>query len=167
MVSSNYHPSDRCSGEFSDPFFSPLYELSFSASCSQSSSFRFNPPTVSSPSLTPLSVTLARSPQSTEIAAALSPFPATLTSFVRPKPFVCHSYKKTRGWGAGLLSTGVSAESVNGARSCDPRCSAKPFTIRTYAKPARKSFGMNTSKTQHLNSFRIRTYAKTGRGDSQ
>jgi hypothetical protein len=38
------------------------------------------------------------------------------------------------------------------------------FRIRTYEKLAHNSLRMNTSKTQHLKSFRIRTYKKTGRG---
>jgi hypothetical protein len=41
-----------------------------------------------------------------------------------------------------------------------------PFRIRTYAKHIRNPFRRNTSKTQHLKSFRIRTYEKRpgGRG---
>ena len=37
-----------------------------------------------------------------------------------------------------------------------------PFTICTYAKHTRNPFRMRTSKTQHLKSFRIRTYEKRG-----
>ena len=40
------------------------------------------------------------------------------------------------------------------------------FTIRTYAKHTRNPFRMRTSKTQHLKSFRIRTYEKKGEGAS-
>ncbi len=47
-----------------------------------------------SPSLT----TLTSRAQLTENKATLSPFPATLTNPVKPKPFVCHSYKKQGGW---------------------------------------------------------------------
>jgi hypothetical protein len=38
------------------------------------------------------------------------------------------------------------------------------FTIRTYAKRARNSRRIRTSKTQHLKPFRMNTYKKTGRG---
>lgn len=51
------------------------------------------------PPVSPLLTTLARNLQLTENKAALSPFPATLTRQVKPKSFVCHSYKKTRGVG--------------------------------------------------------------------
>jgi len=49
--------------------------------------------------LTPLFATLAGSLQTAENIATLSPFPATLTSHVKHKSFVCHSYKKQGGWG--------------------------------------------------------------------
>jgi len=42
--------------------------------------------------------------------------------------------------------------------------SAISFRIRTYVKRARNLFTMNTSKTQHLKSFRMNTYKKTGEG---
>ena len=38
------------------------------------------------------------------------------------------------------------------------------FRIRTYAKPARNPFTMNTSKTQDLKLFRMNTYEKRGVG---
>ena len=40
-----------------------------------------------------------------------------------------------------------------------------PSIIRTYAKRARNSLRIRTSKTQDLKPFRIRTYEKTGEGD--
>ena len=40
----------------------------------------------------------------------------------------------------------------------------KSFTIRTYTKHTHNSSRMNTSKTQHLKSFRMNTYKKTGEG---
>ncbi len=43
--------------------------------------------------------TLTRHSQLAENAAGLSPAFATLTRRVTHKPFVCHSYKKRRGWG--------------------------------------------------------------------
>jgi len=49
--------------------------------------------------LSPLLATLTVRAQLTENKRALSPFPATLTSCVNHKSFVCHSYKKHRGVG--------------------------------------------------------------------
>jgi hypothetical protein len=49
------------------------------------------------PRLSPLRAALTRSLQPTENKTTLSPFPATLTSRVKPKSFVCHSYKKHGG----------------------------------------------------------------------
>ena len=49
--------------------------------------------------LTPVLATLTEDLQITENKATLSPFPATLTSRVKPKSFVCHSYEKHRGGG--------------------------------------------------------------------
>ena len=55
---------------------------------------------LSSPApLTPFSATLTVSLQLTENPVTLSPFAATLTSHVSHNSFVCHSYKKHRGWG--------------------------------------------------------------------
>ena len=41
---------------------------------------------------------------------------------------------------------------------------AIPFRIRTYEKHTPKPFGIRTSKTQGLKSFRMNTYEKRGRG---
>jgi hypothetical protein len=49
--------------------------------------------------VTPLFATLTSSLQLTENTATLSPFRATLTDSVKHKSFVCHSYRKHRGWG--------------------------------------------------------------------
>ena len=62
-------------------------------------SFNFKLSTVNCPTLTLFLATLAGHPQLTENPAALSPLPATLTSRVKPKSCVCHSYKKHPGWG--------------------------------------------------------------------
>jgi hypothetical protein len=43
---------------------------------------------------------------------------------------------------------------------------AIPFKIRTYTKRTRIPFGIRTSETQDLKSFRIRTYTKTGGGSA-
>jgi hypothetical protein len=44
------------------------------------------------------------------------------------------------------------------------RFAPNSFTICTYAKHTRNPFRIRTSKTQHLKSFRIRTYEKRGEG---
>jgi hypothetical protein len=49
---------------------------------------------------------------------AVTPFPATLTSHVKDKPFVCHSYKKHRGWGRELRFFGRNA-----GKRVHPACS--------------------------------------------
>jgi hypothetical protein len=49
--------------------------------------------------LSPFPTTLTNSLQLVEKTTALSPAFATLTCFVTPNPFVCHSYKKQGGWG--------------------------------------------------------------------
>src|SRR5579859_694579 len=46
----------------------------------------------------PLLATLTRALQLIENPTTLSPFPAALTSRVKPKSFICHSYKKHGGW---------------------------------------------------------------------
>jgi hypothetical protein len=54
--------------------------------------------------VTPFSATLAGHSQLTENPATLSPAFATLTRRVKHKSFVCHSYKKHRGWGMPFSS---------------------------------------------------------------
>jgi hypothetical protein len=49
--------------------------------------------------VTPFSATLTGHSQLTENPGTLSPAFATLTRRVKHKSFVCHSYKKHRGWG--------------------------------------------------------------------
>src|ERR1700720_1844184 len=55
-------------------------------------------------SVSPFPATLTDDQQPTENSATLSPFAATLTSCVKHKPFVCHSYRKPPGWGQPLQS---------------------------------------------------------------
>ena len=50
-------------------------------------------------SISPLSATLTTHLQLTENKTTLSLLFATLTRRVKANPFVCHSYKKHRGWG--------------------------------------------------------------------
>jgi hypothetical protein len=156
--------SERSEGSAFD--FSPV---SVSASSSLSSSFNFKLSTacpearrrVSFLSLSPFLATLTDSSQPIENPATLSPAFATLTSFVNPNPFVCHSYEKHPGWGYPLIALSAKLFSP---LSCYP--APNPFRIRTSAKHARNSCGIRTSKTQDLKPFRIRTYEKTpgGRG---
>jgi hypothetical protein len=50
------------------------------------------------------------------------------------------------------------------ARSSDQPPTSNPFRIRTYTKRTRIPFGIRTSKTQDLKSFRMCTSKKTGEG---
>ena len=59
--------------------------------------------------VTPFPATLAYHSQLAENPATLSPLPATLTSYVKPNPCVCHSYKKHGGWGTHLNRKSPSA----------------------------------------------------------
>jgi hypothetical protein len=54
--------------------------------------------------LSPFPATLTNPLQLTENSTTLSPVFATLTSHVKPKSFICHSYKKQGGWGYPLAS---------------------------------------------------------------
>jgi hypothetical protein len=69
------------------------------------STFNSKLSTFNSPSLSPFPAILTSSLQLIENTATLSPVPATLTSRVKHKSFVCHSYKKHRGWGTLPLLT--------------------------------------------------------------
>jgi hypothetical protein len=115
--------------------------------------------------LTPFPATLTDDSQLTENPAALSPVPATLMSRVNHNPFVCHSYRKHPG---SHLSRQRSFRSGFARRNFLPTRHSPLSTIssliRTYIKSAHKLFRMNTSKTQDLKPFRIRTYKKTGVG---
>jgi len=90
--------------------------------------------------------------QTAENKTTLSSVFATLTSPVKHKFFVCHSYKKHPGW--GYISCPLSP-------TASPTI---PFRMRTSAKRSRNPFRIRTSKTQDLKPFRIRTYEKTPRG---
>ena len=57
------------------------------------------PVSFASLSVTPFPATLTGHSQLTENPGTLSPAFATLTRHVKHKSFVCHSYKKHRGWG--------------------------------------------------------------------
>jgi hypothetical protein len=121
------------------------------------------------PSLSPFFATLTDSLQLTENAAALSPYPAALTSPVKHNPFVCHSYKKHPGRGSHPSSQVFSLCNLTTrhSRLVYPEASRRAtisFRIRTSPKRARNSRRIRTSKTQDLKPFRIRTYEKRGGG---
>src|SRR5580658_9477371 len=95
-------------------------------------SFNFDPSIVNH-SLTPFPATLTDTPQSHENKTTLSPAFATLTRFVNPNPFVCHSYKKHRGWGIPVcFSLSLPAALARLALT-------NPFRITFFAHPYRLS----------------------------
>jgi hypothetical protein len=108
--------------------------------------------------VSPFPATLASSLQIAEKPAALSPAFATLTSRVKHKSCVCHSYKKHPGSHPSSQIFSFRSLATHQSRI------TKSFIIRTYAKCSRNPFGMNTSKTKGLKLFRINTYKKTGGG---
>jgi hypothetical protein len=179
-----------CVSVFSSPNLSPfnfkllaLFTLSLEGSVVEGSTFN-------SVSLSPFPATLASSLQITEKSATLSPAFATLTSHVKHKFFVCHSYKKHPGVGCPSISANSLPSALKSTRALPstnpfaaahhpPHCFSffhqspvtihqsqvsKSFTIRTYAKCVHNPFRMNTSKIQDLKLFRINTYEKTGGG---
>src|SRR5580658_7014280 len=101
--------------------------------------------TINLSSLSSFAATLTDTPQSTENKTTLSPAFVTLTHFVNPNPLVCHSYKKHPGWGTHPRAFSPIFRTAD----------AIPFRIRTYEKHTRNPFGIRTSKTQHLKSFRM------------
>jgi hypothetical protein len=139
------HP-ERSEGSASR--LSPLHGLSVSAfSSSDVCPFNFKLSTVNLLSLTPFPATLTSHLQLAVNTTTLSPAVATLTSRVKPNPFVCHSYKKHPGWGYLLQAKIFSFGNLTTNNS---PLSTISFTIRTYAKRARNSRRIRTSKTQHL-----------------
>jgi len=72
----------------------PVSSISFTSSTSSTSSTSF-----ASPSVTPFPATLTGQSQLAENTTTLSPAFATLARRVKHKSFVCHSYRKHRGWG--------------------------------------------------------------------
>ena len=114
---------------------------------------------LNSPPLTPLFATLTTLPQIPENTTTLSPAFATLTSRVKPKSCVCHSYKKHPGWGYTFGPLSLTA-----SRTAHHSLPAIPFRICTSAKRTRNSLRIRTSKTQDLKPFRICTYEKTPGG---
>src|SRR5580693_4914449 len=86
-----------CVSAFSSPNLSPLNFKLLALSVVEGSAFN-------SVSLSPFAATLARFLQITEKSATLSPAFATLTSHVKHKSCVCHSYKKHPGVGCPSFS---------------------------------------------------------------
>jgi hypothetical protein len=93
-------------------------------------------------SLSPFLAIRTRPLQLAENPAALSPFAATLTSSVKHNSFVCHSYRKHRGWGYILPSEFFSFRNRTTRHSLlvYPEASRRAtissivFRIRTYRK---------------------------------
>ena len=90
--------------------------------------FNFGLSTVNSRPLSPFPATLTSRLQIAENKTTLSPAVATLTDCVKHKSFVCHSYKKHRGWGthvglaiAGRLFSGFPRNTGHGSRVTDHR----------------------------------------------
>ena len=119
-----------------------------------SSYFNSQLSTFNSVSVTPFPATLTSHPQRPEKSATLSLAFATLTSRVRHKSSVCHSYKKHPGRASHLSSQ----------RSFRSGLSRPNFLPTRHSPLATKSFAIRTSKTQYLKPFRMNTYKKTGGG---
>jgi hypothetical protein len=85
---------------FAINLFRTLSQNTRGCTLSAPSSFDFKPLTSIGLSVSPFVAALIRQSQLAN-PAALSPAFDTLTSFVNPNPFVCHSYKKHRGVGTG------------------------------------------------------------------
>ncbi len=95
---------------------------------SSSGSFDFKLSALNCSPLSPFPTTLTTRPQIIEKTATLSLLVATLTRCVKHNPFVCHSYKKHRGWGTPLrLSSQLPI--------CLPFASTNPFRIKSFADP--------------------------------
>ena len=152
--------ASACSLSLSQPASAPprpLIRPQFSERCLSV----FSSPNLSSFKSNPSTRNLASFVDALDAASSISPLSATLT-------------KNTRGWGSPSSSQNLAAPNHRSpvtapVLSLPPVTShrsqiTKSFIIRTYAKCARNSFGMNTSKTQDLKLFRINTYKKTGGG---
>jgi hypothetical protein len=82
-------------------------------------------------SSTPFFATLTRHPQLAENPATLSPLFATLTRFLTPNSFACHSYTKTPGVGGwGLVFARSLCPRFSSALRCT-RLSGLPLSPRT------------------------------------
>ena len=57
----------------------------------------------------------------------VTPFPATLTRYVKPKSCVCHSYKKHGGW--GYLSRSQASSSVPKSSTANCQLSTSNFLL--------------------------------------
>ena len=117
--------------------------------------------------LTHLPATLTSHLQRPEKSATLSLAFATLTSRVRHKSSVCHSYKKHPGRASHLSSQRSFRSGLSRPNFLPTRHSplaTKSFIIRTSEKSAHNPFGIRTYKTQDLKPFRMNTYKKTGGG---
>jgi hypothetical protein len=94
------------------------------------------------------------------VSAFSSPNVDALDAASNVSPLSAILTKNTRGGGTSQ----APPKNSNPNPSVFNCFSPKSFTIRTSAKHARNPFAMNTSKTNDLKSFRIRTYEKKGGG---
>src|SRR5208282_5807018 len=85
-----------------------------------SSSFNFKLSTFNSASLTPFPATLTSYLQPAEKPATLSLAFATLASRIKHKSCVCHSYKKHPGWGIPLFSANSVPSALKSTRALSP-----------------------------------------------
>jgi len=113
----------------------PLHSIQCHPERSEGSAFDFSP------------VCVSANVDAVDAASSLSPLSATHT-------------KKHPGGGTSQ----APPKNFNRNPSVFNCFSPKSFTMRTYAKHTCNPFRMRTSKTQHLKSFRIRTYEKMGGG---
>ena len=123
-----------------------------------SSCFNFQLSTFNSVSLTPFPAPLTSILQITEKSATLTPAFATLTSRVKHKSCVCHSYKKHPGSHPSSQIFSFRSLATHQSRI------TKSFIIRSCGEPTRNPFRMNTYKIKGLKLFRMNTYEKTGEG---
>jgi len=162
---------------------SPLHAFSFNAfSSSDVCPFNFKLSPVNFPPLTPFTATLTSHLQLFENKTTLSPAVATLTSRVKPNPFVCHSCKKHPGWGSAIVNFFVAQTSVcvllrqsasERSAANDPQELKNPgvHQITSHESPLTASAlflpPVTSHQSQITKSCRIRTYAKRASNSSR
>ena len=186
------HPLLSCHPERSEGSafrLSTLHALGVSAFISSDvCPFNFKLSTVNFPPLTPFPATLTDHRQLAENTTTLSPAVATLTTRVKHKSCICHSYRKHPGWGSHPSSQepilfclgprlfwnwhlrrypGVGVLSFRPIRVGQPILAVlfpvSPVTdhgsrTTSYQSQGTKPFRIRTYGKRASNSFRIRTY---------
>jgi len=170
---------------------SPLHAFSFNAfSSSDVCPFNFKLSSacpersrrVNFPPLTPFPATLTSHLQLAENKTTLSPAVATLTSRVKPNPFVCHSCRKHPGWGYAIFNFFVAQTSVCVLlrQSASQRSAANDLqeleNLAVHQIPSHESAftasalflpPVTSHQSQITKSCRIRTYAKRASNSSR